>query len=53
MLLPISMWVIKQALLTGVDPLSDTALISAPRFNNNCIIGKLPTTAAHHRGVTQ
>lgn len=43
----------KQADRTGVDPLSETALTSAPCEIKHFMTRNLPETAAHHNGVTQ
>lgn len=51
--LTISVCVMKQALRTGVDPVSDNALISEPNRISTLTTGRLPETAAHHKGVTQ
>lgn len=51
--LPISMCVIKQALLTGVEPESDGAFISHPIRIKYFTTGSFPETAAHQRGVTK
>lgn len=50
--LTISKCVIKQAERTGVEPVSDTALISAPCLSRISTTESFPDTAAHHSGVT-
>lgn len=50
--LTISKWVIKQADRTGVEPVSDTALMSALCLSRISTTESFPDTAAHHRGVT-
>ena len=42
----------KQADRTGVDPVSDTELTSAPYLTKTSTTLSLPATAAHHKGVT-
>lgn len=42
----------KQADLTGVEPVSDTAFMSAPCFRSNSTTFSFPDTAEHQRGVT-
>ena len=47
-----SRWVIRQADLTGVEPVSDIEFTSAPYLTNTLTTWNLPATEAHHRGVT-
>lgn len=42
----------KQADRTGVEPVSDTALMSAPCLSRISTTESFPDTAAHHSGVT-
>lgn len=47
-----SRWVMKQADLTGVEPVSDIELTSAPYLTSTSTTRNLPATEAHHSGVT-
>lgn len=47
------MCVMKQALRSGVEPVSERALMLAPNRTRHFTTGSLPETHAHHSGVTQ